>query len=214
MRKIILLTALFSLQLLFVKAQKFDKSGLVQFSGVIVTSDSLAPVPYTSVMIKNSNRGTVSDYFGFFSFVAKMNDTIEYVAIGFKKAIFVIPDTLTDNRCSMIQILKADTILLREVVIFPWPTKEQFKEAFIRLRVPEDDKARAEKNLNEERMAYLANNMSMDGSMNFKYAMEQNSTRLYYAGQLPPNNLLNPIAWSKFIKMWQDGAFSKKDKKE
>lgn len=214
MRKIILLTALFSLQLLFVKAQKFDKLGLVQFSGVIVTSDSLAPVPYTSVMIKNSNRGTVSDYFGFFSFVAKMNDTIEYVAIGFKKAIFVIPDTLTDNRCSMIQILKADTILLREVVIFPWPTKEQFKEAFIRLRVPEDDKARAEKNLNEERMAYLANNMSMDGSMNFKYAMEQNSTRLYYAGQLPPNNLLNPIAWSKFIKMWQDGAFSKKDKKE
>ncbi len=214
MRKIILLTTLFSLQLLLVKAQKFDKLGLVQFSGVIVTSDSLAPVPYTSVMIKNSNRGTVSDYFGFFSFVAKMNDTIEYVAIGFKKAIFVIPDTLTDNRCSMIQILKADTILLREVVIFPWPTKEQFKEAFIRLRVPEDDKARAEKNLNEERMAYLANNMSMDGSMNFKYAMEQNSTRLYYAGQLPPNNLLNPIAWSKFIKMWQDGAFSKKDKKE
>lgn len=214
MRKIILLTTLFSLQLLLVKAQKFDKSGLVQFSGVIVTSDSLAPVPFTSVMIKNSNRGTVSDYFGFFSFVAKMNDTIEYVAIGFKKAIFVIPDTLTDNRCSMIQILKADTILLREVVIFPWPTKEQFKEAFIRLRVPEDDKARAEKNLNEERMAYLANNMSMDGSMNFKYAMEQNSTRLYYAGQLPPNNLLNPIAWSKFIKMWQDGTFSKKDKKE
>lgn len=196
------------------KAQTIDQSGLVQFSGVIVTSDSLAPVPYTSVMIKSSNRGTVSDYFGFFSFVAKMKDTIEFAAIGFKKATFVIPDTLSDNRCSMIQILRADTILLREVVIFPWPTKEQFKEAFIRLRVPEDDRARAEKNLNEEKMAYLANNMSMDGSMNFKYAMEQHSTRLYYAGQLPPNNLLNPVAWSKFIKMWQDGAFSKKDKKE
>ncbi len=214
MRKIILLVAILGFQMISGKAQTIDQSGLVQFSGVIVTSDSLAPVPYTSVMIKSSNRGTVSDYFGFFSFVAKMKDTIEFAAIGFKKATFVIPDTLSDNRCSMIQILRADTILLREVVIFPWPTKEQFKEAFIRLRVPEDDRARAEKNLNEEKMAYLANNMSMDGSMNFKYAMEQHSTRLYYAGQLPPNNLLNPVAWSKFIKMWQDGAFSKKDKKE
>lgn len=47
------------------QAQKIDHEGLVQFSGVIVTADSLAPIPFTSVMIKNSNRGTISDYFGF-----------------------------------------------------------------------------------------------------------------------------------------------------
>lgn len=213
MKKVILL-AFLGFFLYQVKAQKIDKSGLVQFSGVIVTADSLAPVPYASVMIKNSNRGTVSDYFGFFSFVAKMRDTIEFAAIGFKRATFIIPDTLTDSRCSMIQILKTDTILLREVVIFPWPTKEQFKEAFIQLRIPEDDRSRAEKNLSEDKLAYIASNMSMDGSMNFKYSMEQHATRLYYAGQLPPNNLLNPLAWSKFIKQWQNGAFKKKDKKE
>ncbi len=213
MKKVILL-AFLGFFLYQVKAQKIDKSGLVQFSGVIVTADSLAPVPYASVMIKNSNRGTVSDYFGFFSFVAKMRDTIEFAAIGFKRATFIIPDTLTDSRCSMIQILKTDTILLREVVIFPWPTKEQFKEAFIQLRIPEDDRSRAEKNLSEDKLAYIASNMSMDGSMNFKYSMEQHATRLYYAGQLPPNNLLNPLAWSKFIKQWQSGAFKKKDKKE
>lgn len=213
MKKVILI-AFLGFFLHQVKAQKIDKSGLVQFSGVIVTADSLAPVPYASVMIKNSNRGTVSDYFGFFSFVAKMRDTIEFAAIGFKKATFIIPDTLTDSRCSMIQILKTDTILLREVVIFPWPTKEQFKEAFIQLRIPEDDRSRAEKNLSEDKLAYIASNMSMDGSMNFKYSMEQHATRLYYAGQLPPNNLLNPLAWSKFIHQWQNGAFKKKDKKE
>lgn len=213
MKKVILI-AFLGFFLYQVKAQKIDKSGLVQFSGVIVTADSLAPVPYASVMIKNSNRGTVSDYFGFFSFVAKMRDTIEFAAIGFKRATFIIPDTLTDSRCSMIQILKTDTILLREVVIFPWPTKEQFKEAFIQLRIPEDDRSRAEKNLSEDKLAYIASNMSMDGSMNFKYSMEQHATRLYYAGQLPPNNLLNPLAWSKFIQQWQSGAFKKKDKKE
>lgn len=212
--KKILLIAFFAFFMNQVNAQKIDSSGLVQFSGVIVTSDSLAPVPYTSVMIKNSNRGTVSDYFGFFSFVAKMKDTIEFAAIGFKRATFVIPDTLTESRCSMIQILKADTILLKEVVIFPWPTKEQFKEAFLTLRVPDDDQSRAEKNLDEGKLAFIASGLPMDGSMNYKNAMEQHTTRLYYAGQVQPNNLLNPIAWMKFVQMWQNGAFKKKDQKK
>jgi hypothetical protein len=195
------------------KAQTKDNSKLVQFSGVVVTADSLQPIPFTSLMIKNTNRGTISDYYGFFSFVAKMGDTIEFMALGYKRANFVIPDTLTDQRCSMIQILKQDTILLREVVIFPWPTKEQFKEAFIQLHVPDDDLTRAERNLDQDKLAFIGSTLPMDGSMNFKNYVEQQSTRLYYAGQLPPNNLLNPVAWAKFIQMWQNGAFKKKDTK-
>ena len=34
---------------------------LVQFSGVVVTGDSLLPVPFTNILIKNSYRGTMSD---------------------------------------------------------------------------------------------------------------------------------------------------------
>jgi hypothetical protein len=164
-------------------------------------------------MIKNSNRGTVSDYYGFFSFVAKMGDTIEFASIGYKRASFVIPDTLTDQRCSMIQILKPDTILLKEIVIFPWPTKEQFKEAFLRLHIPDDDLTRAGRNLDPDMIGYLSSTMPMDGNMNFRNQMQEYTTRLYYAGQLPPNNLMNPVAWARFIQMWQNGAFKKKDKK-
>jgi hypothetical protein len=194
-------------------AQILDNNQLVQFSGVIVTSDSLKPIPYSSVMIKNSNRGTISDYYGFFSFVAKMKDSIEFAAIGFKKAVFVIPDTLTDQRCSMIQILKQDTILLKEVMIFPWPTKEQFKEAFIRLRIPDDDLSRAGKNLEADKLEFLASGMPMDGSMNFKNYINEHTTRLYYAGQIPPTTLLDPLKWAQFIQMWQSGALKKKDSK-
>lgn len=178
---------------------------LVQFSGVVVSGDSLQPIPFTSIMIRGTSRGTISDYYGFFSFVAKMNDTIEFAAIGFKRNYFVIPDTLSDHRCSLIQILKPDTVLLKEVVIFPWPTKEQFKEAFIRLRAPYDDLARAERNLNPQQLEFLASVAPMDGSMNFKWQMQEQSSRLYYAGQLPPNNVLNPVAWAKFVQLWQSG---------
>jgi len=141
-----------------------------------------------------------------------MRDTIEFSAIGFKKSIFIIPDTLSDNRCSLIQILKGDTIQLPTARVFPWPTKEQFKEAFLTLHVPDDDLERAEKNLNPYTMSFLAENMPMDGSMNFRNQMQQQSSRLYYSGQLPVNNLLNPIAWAKFIQAWQDGAFKSKEK--
>jgi len=212
MKYILIVTCLIALGFSNVSGQtKLKPNDLVQFSGIIVTTDSLNPVPYVSIMIKNTYRGTVSDYYGFFSFVAKMKDTIEFAAIGYKRGQFIIPDTLTDFRCSLIQMLKPDTIYLKEVVIFPWPTREQFKEAFLQLRVPDDNMSRAEKNLNKNKLAFLAATMPMDGSMNYKNAMNQQSAKIYYAGQLPPNNLLNPVAWAKFIQMWQNGDFKKKE---
>ena len=183
---------------------------LVQFSGVVVTADSLKPIPYVNVIIHNTWRGTVTDYFGFFSFVARMNDTIEFSSMGYKKSTFVIPDTLKNNRYSLIQVLHGDTILLNEAFIYPWPTKEQFKDAFMNLRIPDDDYERARKNLAQADLQAVYENMPMDGSMNFRNQMQLQSSRLYYAGQLPPNNLLNPVAWAKFIQQWQNGEFKRK----
>jgi hypothetical protein len=190
--------------------QNAPKNELVQFSGVVVTSDSLKPIPFVSILVKNTSRGTVSDYYGFFSFVAKMKDTIEFTAIGYKRAMFRVPDTINDSRCSLIQILIAYTILLKESLIYPWPTKEQFKEAFLALRVADDDLERANRNLRRDKMNYLAQNMAMDGSMNFKNQMFTQQSRIYYAGQVPTGNWLNPIAWAKFIEAWQNGEFKKK----
>jgi hypothetical protein len=191
-------------------SQEERNNNLVQFSGVVVAGDSLDPIPFTSIMVRNSYHGTVSDVYGFFSFVARMKDTIEFSAIGFRRGIFIIPDTITDYRCSLIQILRQDTIRLPEVTVFPWPTKEQFKDAFINLHVPNDDLARAQRNLNKNELNYLSSNMKMDGSMNFRNAMYEQQSRLYYAGQVPTSNWLNPIAWARFVQAWQNGEFKKK----
>lgn len=196
------------------KDRSLNKDGLVQFSGVVVESDSLRPVPYSSIMIHNSYRGTVSDYFGYFSFVAQKGDTIEFSAIGFTDAVFVIPDTLSTNKYSLIQVLASDTIRLKETEVYPWPTKEQFKQAFLKLEIPDDDMARASKNMARADMKERMNGMANDASLNYKYTMQQYQSKLYYAGQLPPNNLLNPIAWSKFIKAWKNGDYNNKKKKK
>ena len=188
---------------------KSKSSDLIQFSGVVLEGDSLRAVPYTSIIVKNTSRGTISDYYGYFSFVAKKNDTIEFSAIGFTSAQFVIPDTLTTVTYSLIQVLRTDTVFLKSVEVYPWPSKEQFKSAFLNLSLHDDDLARATKNLDRAELKEQMVGMAVDASLNYKYSMQQNQSKLYYAGQYPSNNLLNPIAWAKFIKAWKSGAFKK-----
>ncbi|MBK8847459.1 MAG: hypothetical protein IPO27_13290 [Bacteroidetes bacterium] len=38
---------------------------LVQFTGVVVTGDSLQPVPFATVMVRGRSSGTVSDFMDF-----------------------------------------------------------------------------------------------------------------------------------------------------
>lgn len=186
------------------------KYNLIQFSGVVVKGDDLDPVPYASIIVKNTHRGTISDYYGYFSFVAKETDTIEFSAIGFSPAQYIIPDTLTSNTYSLIQVLLKDTVFLRVTEVFPWPSKEQFKQAFLNLNLPEDDLGRASKNMDRSDLKDHMVGMAMDASLNYKYSSQQYQSKLYYAGQTPPVTLLNPIAWAKFIKAWKNGDFKKK----
>ncbi|MFT6845606.1 MAG: hypothetical protein ACJAUV_001803 [Flavobacteriales bacterium] len=183
---------------------------LIQFSGIVVTGDSLKPVSFTNIFVKGQNRGTVSNYLGYFSLVTKANDTLQFSTIGYKTSTFVIPDTLSADRYSAVHILHKDTFLLRETIIYPWPSIEQFKNAFVRLNIPDDDIERARKNLDPAQLAAQAAVMPNSGSMNFKFDMEQHNQRIYYAGQSPPINLFNPIAWAQFIQAWREGDFKKK----
>lgn len=188
-----------------------SENKLIQFSGVIVSGDSLEAVPFCNIIDKTSNRGTVSDYFGYFSFVATKGDTIMFSSVGYKKAHFVIPDTLSTNKYSLIQVMYKDTILLQTAVIYPWPSKEEFAKVFVNADIPNDDYKRAQDNLARADIKERMDAMPMDGAMNFNWAMQQKQSKLYYAGQAPPINLLNPIAWSKFIKAWKNGDFKRKD---
>ena len=203
-----LFTLLFVGNLLFAQETDLD---LVQFSGMVVTGDSLFPVPWVNIKIKGQNRGTTTDYYGFFSLVARKGEVVEFSAVGFKKGQYHIPDTLRTNRYSLIQIMTNDTILLKETVIYPWATKEQFKLAFVRNQIPDDDLTIAQKNLDRIMIRERAAAMAMDGSMNYRNYMDQQVSKLYYRGQIQPMNIFNPFAWAEFIQAWKRGDFKKKN---
>lgn len=179
----------------------------IQFSGIVVSEDSLQPVPYCSIIDKVTRRGTTSDYFGYYSFVAGKGDTVIFSSIGYKKNEFIIPDTLTSNKYSLIQVLYSDTIMLKTAVIYPWPSKEQFAKAFVETKIPNDDYQRAMNNLSRAQLNERMEFTPMDGALNFKWQQQQIQSKIYYNGQYAPNSLLNPFAWAKFIEAWKRGDF-------
>lgn len=187
-------------------AQPSDED-LIQFSGVVITGDSLSPVPFTNVVIENSQRGTMTDYYGYFSFVAQKGDSILFSAVGYQRSKFVIPDSLEDNKYSLIQIMVSDTIDLPPAVVYPWPTREQFKEAFLAMVVPETDADRAQRNLEQADMVARMDATMPSGAETFKYSMQEYQSQVYYAGQAPPQNIFNPLAWAQFIQAWKRGDF-------
>lgn len=211
---IIIISLIFVTQSLAQK--KVRKSDVVQFSGVVVTEEAgeIIFLPYTNVSVEGTSRGTITETDGFFSIVAVKGETIVFSRIGYETAKMAIPDTLTSDYYSVVQPLTQDTILLPEAVIYPWPSREHFKEEFLAMDVTDELREQAEENLDAETLVELRRNLPTDGREASSLVLAENASKAYYYGQLKPQNILNPLAWKKFIDAWKRGDFKKKDKKK
>lgn len=189
-------------------------TSLLQFSGVFLDSDSLIPVPWVNIEVINRNEGTTTDYNGTFSFVAHAGDTVRFTCIGYKPFQCIIPDSLTTKRFTLVQLFSRDTHYLPEAVIFPWPSKDQFREAFLNLHIPDDDMERAKKNLAwmERKAAY--EEFGNDGRLSFIRTNNAYTEKLYYAGQAPPLSIFSPFAWAEFFKALKNGSLKDRNKEK
>jgi hypothetical protein len=184
------------------KTEKSEQHFL-QFSGVVLDEDSLKPIPFVSVLIKGTRRGTVSDYYGFFSLVVSPGDEVEFSSLIYKPRGYKVSDTLRQKYYYAIQVLAKDTVQLKEVEVFPWPSKEDFRRAFLALDLKDTDAERADKNLGREDLSYLERTQGASASENYKYVMQSVYTKVYTAGQSPEMTLLNPLRWAQFIDSWR-----------
>lgn len=191
------------------EAQDDDEPCVVQFSGLVVTGDSLTPVPFTTVFRTRDERGTITDNLGFFSIPAYAGDTIKFSSVGYLAAKYVIPDSLSTNRYNMVQVMRRDTVQLETTFIYPWPTKERFREEFLSLDLPDTKEEVAQRNLEAAMLYERMNEMGMTADENYRYAMQRETQKIQYTGAIPTVSLLNPIAWAQFIQAWRRGDFGK-----
>jgi hypothetical protein len=221
MKKLLALAALTILLAAAARAQDEQpvKPDLVQLSGIIVAEvdGRRTTVPYATVFLPEKRRGTYSDYRGFFTIVVEPGDKVRFNCIGFTPVTITIPDTLTQDRYSVVQIMSQDTINLPELVIFPWPSKEHFKVEFLKMDVTPELQRRATENLANDYLAEARKNPDMvphSGRESSNFYLRQQSREYVYLGQTPPMNIFSPLAWGQFFKAWKNGDFKKKDKKK
>lgn len=184
-------------------------SAMIQLSGVIVSSDSLTQMPFATVFDRQTRRGTIADYYGFFSLVVFPGDTLMFSYYGYKTSSFIVPDTLKDNRYSIIHMMHEDATQLPEITVYPWPSREDFARAFVEMKPYDDALRRAQKQLSGEALAMAAGRVSTDGSLTYSWQQNQQNTKLYTMGQSPVNNLLNPYSWASFVQAWKAGKLKR-----
>lgn len=186
------------------------KDSVVQLYGVVMSADSLKALPAVSVMVKGRNQGTITSDQGVFSIVVLKGDELEFTSVGYKPKLVTIPKNLDGNQQSIIQLMVEDTVYLPATIIRKRPTREEFERDFVNTQVPDDDQEIARQNLSEANLRALRAAYPKDGREASNYYLKQSAQKYYSAGQLPPQNIFNPFAWSEFIKAWKRGDFKNK----
>lgn len=193
-------------------AQAQVKPRVVQLTGLVTAGDSLYGVIGASVYVPKTGRGTTTNRYGYFSMPVLTGDSVVFRALGYQPQHVVIPPAYTGQSWSVIIELSEDVSVLPEVRVFPYPTEQLFKEAFLALKLETDEESNAKKNLHEKVLRQMLSETGMDASTNHSNYMNvylQDMQRKQ--GGLVVNPLMNPFAWLQVIESIKRGDFKRKE---
>lgn len=181
--------------------QNFAQSSLdvVQFSGLVVGGDSLFGIPGVLIYIPKAGRGTNTNEAGYFSMPTLVGDTAVVQALGYKKKKICIPKSDRKSVTLIIE-LQEDTVYLPIIDIFPYPTEEVFKKAFLDLKLDNHSYSSMRYNLNEQTLMKMLSASSMSSSENQKYSIKNQMNPGMSPNGMQGFQLFSPFAWSRLVK--------------
>lgn len=182
----------------------------MQLSGM-VKNDLNDAIPFVHVIVKKSERSTVSDQNGLYTVIVEPKDTVFFQCVGYKMAKLVMPPTSAVRHITREVHMEVDTMMLKTVVIFPWKTYAEFRNAVINTELPVNkDMEAAQINIAIIQTQVLLS-YSNSPNMNFRNVMMQQFEKNRTYGQAPYYGILDAMAWAKFIKALKNGEFKRKN---
>jgi len=100
-----------------------------------------------------------------------------------------------------------DTAYLPSTILKPRPSRPQFERDFVNIDVPADALEIARRNNDEATRKALLMTLPTDAGEARNTQIRNQAATYYYSGQLPPQNIFNPVAWAQFIQAWKRGDF-------
>jgi hypothetical protein len=185
----------------------------LQLSGIVMSKDSIPrAIPFAHVYLNKGTTGTMTDAEGFFSLATLPGDTIIFSCIGFEKEYLRIPDTL--NKTAYLARIKMarDTTLLEEVTLYPWPSRDRFKEAFLATNITTTANDIAMRNLASQALRDRAAAMGISAEEAQDMAINIQNQDIYnfgrYSNQANGGTailgaLTNPLAWHQLFQSFK-----------
>jgi len=193
------------------KAQQ--KKRVIQLSGVVLEEDSVSgvPVPGVHIYVPKAGRGTTTNGMGFFSMPVLEGDEVVISAVGYDRQNVTVEQDWPEFQ-TIIITLTQDTTFLPEVVVFPFPTEEVFKQAVLAMNMPLNNDGIDKRNFNEELLALMVKTTPMDGYQNQRYYLDQWANSATNRLQPVTNPFLNVFNWAKFFSSLKQNDNKKKKK--
>ncbi|TLU99601.1 carboxypeptidase-like regulatory domain-containing protein [Dyadobacter luticola] len=185
------------------------------FSGVVVGGKTTERLPGATIFIVNAGRGTLAKGDGSFTIPVFPGDSIVFSYVGFKNQYHVVPRSYNSDIYSAIVALREDVVTLSGVTIYPYSTEEEFKKAFLALKLPDQaDRDALAKSTDPDYINRMAAQVPNNAQTNYRYSMDQlmfgreSAANKSFATTFP---FLNPFAWANFIKSVKKGDLKQKD---
>jgi CarboxypepD_reg-like domain len=182
----------------------------ISFSGYVIDQKTQEPLPGAYIIITNAGKAVTSDAKGYFSANVFPSDSIVFSYLSYKKQFHKIPKDVELTYSAVIG-LQQDAKMLREVKVYPYRTEEEFKEALVAMKVPDErEREILAQTFNSNKVRALMFSQGMGGDANYRYAMNLQQNTFQNIGTVTVNPLLNPFAWASFISGIKKGAFKDK----
>ncbi|WP_321300135.1 carboxypeptidase-like regulatory domain-containing protein [Marinifilum fragile] len=118
-------------------AQEYAQDSTISISGLVLTDKSKEPIEDAIITIKRTRRGVISDSSGVFHLQILPKDTLVISSMGFEMIQWPVPAITDPNFPPFFKIyLKDQAVPLKEVNVYALGTYDDFKEEFVKKKLP------------------------------------------------------------------------------
>ncbi len=130
-------------------------SHVVGINGILMSSDTLEPVPDAQILSHDNYLGSFSDTSGRFYITVSRDDSLMFSSLGYITKIVPVTDSLLQLKQPITFYMTLDTVLIHEIVIHAFWDYQTFKQMIIHMK-PAQSSYDISKDLEKRPLLYRA----------------------------------------------------------